>query len=82
MTGLPQFRGPRAAVRGPLLECQETRFTYRMTVTNLMLFQQPVADQKIYPALADFDRATMTPPLELRSRRRLMRTVDVGSWVI
>jgi hypothetical protein len=53
-----------------------------MTVTNLMLFQQPVADQKIYPALADFDRATMTTPLERRSRRRLMRTVDVGSWVI
>jgi hypothetical protein len=40
----------------PLLKGRETRFTYRMTVANLMLFQQPVADQKIYPALADFDR--------------------------
>jgi len=27
-----------------------------MTVTYLVPFQQPVADQKIYPALADFDR--------------------------
>jgi hypothetical protein len=27
-----------------------------MTVANLVLFQQPVTDQKIYPALADFDR--------------------------
>jgi hypothetical protein len=27
-----------------------------MTVTYLVPFQQPVADQEIYPALADFDR--------------------------
>ena len=41
---------------GPLLECQETRFTNGMTVIRLMLFQQPVADQKLNAALADLDR--------------------------
>jgi hypothetical protein len=41
---------------GPLLKGRETRLADRMTVINLVLFQQPVADQKIYPALADFDR--------------------------
>ena len=37
-------RDPRAAARRPLLKCQETRFTYSMTVANLVLFQQPVAN--------------------------------------
>ena len=41
---------------GPLFKGRETRFTDRMTVTRLMLFQQPVADQKLNAALADLDR--------------------------
>ena len=41
---------------GPLLKGRETRFTNGMTVIRLVLFQQPVADQKLNAALADLDR--------------------------
>jgi hypothetical protein len=41
---------------GPLLKGRETRFTNGMTVAHLVLFQQPVADQKLNAALADLDR--------------------------
>ena len=41
---------------GPLFKCCETRFTNGMTVIRLMLFQQPVAYQKLNAALADLDR--------------------------
>jgi hypothetical protein len=41
---------------GPLLKCCETRLTNGMTIINLVLFQQPVADQKLNAALADLDR--------------------------
>ena len=41
---------------GPLLKGRETRFTNGMTVIRSVLFQQPVADQKLNAALADLDR--------------------------
>ena len=41
---------------GPLLECQETRFTDGMTVIHLVLFKQPVADQQRDTTLTDLDR--------------------------
>ena len=41
---------------GPLLKGRETRSPDGIPVTRLVLFQQPVADQKLDTALADFDR--------------------------
>ena len=41
---------------GPLFKGRETRLTNGMTVARLVLFQQPVADQKLNTALADLDR--------------------------
>jgi hypothetical protein len=41
---------------GPLFKGQETRFTDGMTVINLVLFQQPVADQQRDTTLTDLDR--------------------------
>ena len=41
---------------GPLFKGRETRFTNGMAVIRLVLFQQPVADQKLNAALADLDR--------------------------
>ena len=41
---------------GPLLKGRETRLTDRMTIANPVLFQQPVAYQKLNAALADLDR--------------------------
>jgi hypothetical protein len=40
---------------GPLLKGRETGLADRMTVINLVLFEQPVADQKLYAAFANFD---------------------------
>ena len=40
---------------GPLFKGRETRLTDGMTVIHLVLFQQPVADQKLNAALADLD---------------------------
>ena len=40
---------------GPLLKGRETRFTNGMTVIRPVLFQQPVAYQKLNAALADLD---------------------------
>jgi hypothetical protein len=41
---------------GPLLKGRETRFTDRMTVARLALFQQPVADQQLDATPANLDR--------------------------
>jgi len=41
---------------GPLFKGRETRFTDRMTVARLALFQQPVADQQHDATPADLDR--------------------------
>ena len=41
---------------GPLLKGCETRFPNRMTVINLVLFQQPVVDQKLDATHANLDR--------------------------
>ena len=46
-------RAPRPSA---LLEGRETRFTDRMTVIRLMLFQKPVADQQRNATPADLDR--------------------------
>tara|TARA_Y100000588_G_scaffold187256_1_gene201362 strand:+ start:142 stop:381 length:240 start_codon:yes stop_codon:yes gene_type:complete len=40
---------------GPLLEGRETRSPDGIPVTRLVLFQQPVADQKLHATLANFD---------------------------
>jgi hypothetical protein len=41
---------------GPLFKGRETRFTDRMTVARLVLFQQPVTDQQLDATPADLDR--------------------------
>ena len=41
---------------GPLLEGRETRSPDGIPVTRLVLFQQPVPDQKLDATRADFDR--------------------------
>ena len=40
---------------GPLLKGRETRLADRMTVIYLVLFEQPVVDQKLYATHADLD---------------------------
>ena len=40
---------------GPLLKGRETRLADRMTVINLVLFQQPVVDQKLYATHPNLD---------------------------
>jgi hypothetical protein len=40
---------------GPLLKGRETRLADRMTVIHLVLLQQPVVEQKLYAAHANFD---------------------------
>ena len=41
---------------GPLLKGRETRFTNGMTVSRLVLLQQPVANQQPDATLTDLDR--------------------------
>jgi hypothetical protein len=40
---------------GPLLKGRETGLADRMTVIYLVLFEQPVVDQKLYATHADLD---------------------------
>ena len=40
---------------GPLLKGRETSCPDRMTVINLVLFQQPVVDQKLDATLTNLD---------------------------
>ena len=48
--------GPRATAPGPLLKGRETRFTNGMTVSRLVLLQQPAANQQPDATLTDLDR--------------------------
>jgi hypothetical protein len=40
---------------GPLLKGRETGLADRMTIINLVLFKQPVVDQKLYAAHPNLD---------------------------
>jgi len=49
-------RGPCTTAHGPLLKGRKTRCRNRLSVTRLVLLEQPVTHQKVDAALAYFDR--------------------------